>query len=150
MTVMAVHRFERFFRAAAGLDVDKDDLKRYSDFVSDKLHDLLVIGQGTAKANGRDVLEPRDLPITMGLQQCVHVFRELDEEIELQPILAQLATWPPLLDVTVSEETESRLPQVVGGLSVALARTIKVIDPDVKNPQTAHWEDAFRIFGLLL
>jgi hypothetical protein len=77
------------------------------------------------------------------------VFREFDEEIELQPILAQLATWP-LLPVTVCEETGSRLPEVVGGLSVALGRTIEVIDPDVKNPQTAHWEDAFRIFGLLL
>jgi hypothetical protein len=126
MTIMAVHRFERFFRAAAGLDVDKDDLKRYSEFVSDKLHDLLMIGQATAKANGRDILQPRDLPITKGLQESIHVFREVDEEIE------------------------SRLPEVVGGLSVALARTIKVIDPEVKNPQTAHWADAFRIFGLLL
>jgi hypothetical protein len=149
MTVMAVHRFERFFRAAAGLDVDKDDLKRYSEFVSDKLHDLLVIGQATAKANGRDILQPRDLPVTKGLQESIHVFREIDEEIELQPILAQLTKWPPL-DVTVSEETESRLPEVVGGLSVALARTIKVIDPEVKNPQATHWADAFRIFGLLL
>ncbi|WP_371402695.1 DUF1931 family protein [Kribbella sp. NBC_00662] len=149
MTVMAVHRFERFFRAAAGLDVDKDDLKRYSDFVSDKLHDLLTIGQGTAKANGRDILELRDLPITMGLQKSIHEFRELDEEIELEPILTQLTTWPPL-GVTVSQEAESRLPEVVGGLSVALARTLKVIDPDVKNPQTAHWEQAFRIFRLLL
>jgi hypothetical protein len=52
--------------------------------------------------------------------------------------------------VTVSEETESRSPELVGGLSVALARTIKVIDPDVKNPRTAHWEGAFRILGLLL
>ncbi|WUJ70076.1 DUF1931 family protein [Kribbella soli] len=149
MTVMAVHRFERFFRAAAGLDVDKDDLKRYSDFVSDKLHDLLLIGQGTAKANGRDVLQPRDLPVTKGLQESIHLFREIDEDIELQPILAQLAKWPPL-DVTLSDEAESRLPEVVGGLSVALARTIKVMDPKVKNPQTAHWADAFRIFGLLL
>jgi hypothetical protein len=126
MTIMAVHRFERFFRAAAGLDVDKDDLKRYSEFVSDKLHDLLMIGQATAKANGRDILQPRDLPITKGLQDSIHVFREVDEEIE------------------------SRLPEVVGGLSVALARTIKVIDPEVKNPQSAHWADAFSIFGLLL
>jgi hypothetical protein len=37
-----------------------------------------------------------------------------------QPVLAQLATWPSL-DVTVSEETEARLPGLVGGLSVALA-----------------------------
>ncbi|MEU8223656.1 DUF1931 family protein [Kribbella sp. NPDC048915] len=149
MTVMAVHRFERFFRAAAGLDVDKDDLKRYSDFISDKLHDLLVIGEGTAKANGRDIVQPRDLPITKGLQESIHAFREIDEEIELQPILAQLAKYAPF-DVTVSEETESRLPEVVGGLSVALARTFKIIDPEVKNPQAAHWEDVFQIFGLLL
>ncbi|MFC9631532.1 DUF1931 family protein [Streptomyces mirabilis] len=33
MTVMGVSKFERFFRAAAGLDVDKNDLKRYRDFV---------------------------------------------------------------------------------------------------------------------
>lgn len=33
MTVMAVSRFERFFRSAAALDVDKDDLKRHSYFI---------------------------------------------------------------------------------------------------------------------
>jgi len=149
MTVMAVSRFERFFRAAAALDVDKDDLKRYSDFVTEKLYDLLVMGKATAKANGRDIIEPQDLPVTKGLQESVHAFRALDEDIELQPVLAQLATWPPL-DVTVSEETEARLPGLVGGLSVALARTIKIIDPEVKNPATEHWERAFHIFKLLL
>jgi hypothetical protein len=39
MAVMALSTFERFFRAAAGLDVDKkDDLKRYSDFVNQKTY----------------------------------------------------------------------------------------------------------------
>jgi len=33
MPVFGVVRFERFFRLAAELDVDKDDLKRFSDFV---------------------------------------------------------------------------------------------------------------------
>jgi hypothetical protein len=149
MPVMAVNKFERFFRVAAGLDVDKDDIKRHSDFVSGKLYDLLLIGQATAKANDRDILQPSDLPITKGLQESIHQFRKLDEEIDLKPILAQLATSPPL-DVTMSEETESRLPEVVGGLSLALARTFKIIDPGVKNPQTEHWERAFRIFSLLL
>ena len=37
--VANVARFERFFRAAANLDVDKDDLKRYNDFVTDKIYD---------------------------------------------------------------------------------------------------------------
>jgi hypothetical protein len=149
MPVMAVNKFERFFRVAASLDVDKDDIKRHSDFVGGKLYDLLLIGQATAKANDRDIIQPNDLPITKGLQESIHQFRKLDEEIELQPILAQLATWPPL-DVTISEETESRLPGVVGGLSLALARTFKIIDPEVKNPQTEHWERAFRVFSLLL
>ena len=34
--VMGIARFERFFRAAAGLDVDKEDLKRYADFINRK------------------------------------------------------------------------------------------------------------------
>ena len=43
MAIMGVARFERFFRSAAGLNVDKDDLKRYNDFVHHKLYDLLMM-----------------------------------------------------------------------------------------------------------
>ena len=57
MPVFGVAKFERFFRAAAELDVDKNDLKRYSDFVERKLYDLLLIGQATAEANARDIVE---------------------------------------------------------------------------------------------
>ena len=149
MPVMAVNKFERFFRVAAGLDVDKDDIKRHSDFVSGKLYDLLLIGQATASANARDIVEPWDLPITKGLQESMHAFRKLDEEIELGPILGRLAAYPPL-DRALSEETEARLPAFVGGLSVALARTFRVIDPDVKNPQSRHWERVFDVFDRLI
>ncbi|GAA1148680.1 DUF1931 family protein [Nocardioides aquiterrae] len=149
MSVMGVPKFERFFRLAAGLDVDKEDLKRYSDFVGEKLYDLLVVAQANAQANGRDVIQPSDLPVTKGLQERIHEFRRLDEEVDLQPILVQLATWPPL-DVTVSEETESRLPAVVGGLSVALARTFRILDPDLKNPQTTQWDRSSDLMSLLL
>ncbi len=149
MPVIGVHKFERFFRLAAGLDVDKDDLKRCSDFVSEKLYDLLVIAQTSAKANNRDVLEPSDLPVTKGLQERIHEFRKLDEELELRPILLQLAKWPPL-DVTMSEETESRLPGIVGGLSVALARTFRVLDPEVRNPGALHWDRSLALMSLLL
>ena len=149
MPVMGVARFERFFRTAAGLDVDKDDLKRYSDFIDQKLYDLLVVGQAAAKANGRDVLQPSDLPITKGLQESIHDFGGIDEELELQPILDQLAARPPL-DVSLGEEAEARLPAIVGGLSVALAQTFRIIDPNAKNPRTEQWERAFRVFHLLL
>ena len=149
MPVMGVDKFERFFRLAAGLDVDKDDLKRFSDFIGEKLYDLLVIAQANAKANGRDVLQPNDLPVTKGLQERIHEFRRLDEEVDLQPILLQLTAWPPL-DVTVGEETASRLPAVVGGLTVALARTFRVLDPDLKNPQTTHWDRSTALMNILL
>lgn len=147
--VMNIAKFERFFRVAAGLDIDKNDLKRYSDFVHQKVYDLLMRGEATAKANGRDIIEPFDLPITKGLQECMHDFRDINEEIELQPILEYIATQPQL-DLTCSEETEAKLPCIVGGLSVALARTFKIIDPNVKNPQTMQWACAFSIFNLLL
>ena len=149
MPVMGVARFERFFRAAAGLDVDKDDLKRFDDFVGQQVYDLLLIAQAAAKANRRDVVQPSDLPITKGLQESIHDFERIDQEVELQPILDQLAARPQL-DLSLSEEVEARLPAIVGGLAVALARTLKIIDPDVKNPQSRHWERAFRIFNLLL
>jgi Domain of unknown function (DUF1931) len=78
VSMMGVVRFERFFRKAAGLDVDKSDLKRYGEFVDKKLYDLLLRGEAAAKANGRDVIQPFDLPITKGLQESIHAFRKMD------------------------------------------------------------------------
>ncbi|RCG31108.1 DUF1931 family protein [Sphaerisporangium album] len=149
MVVGEVTKFERFFRAAAGLDVDKQDLKRYYDFLNQKVYDLLIIAQAAAKANRRDVLEPYDLPVTKGLQEIMYVFRDLDQEIEVAPVLDRLTARPPL-DVTLSEETQERLPLVVGGLSMALARAFKIIDPETKNPQTRDWERVQQLFELLL
>jgi hypothetical protein len=149
MTLMAIPKFERFFRVAAGLDVDKDDLKRFSDFVFDEIHDLLLIGRDAAKSNGRDVIELYDLPITKGLQERMREFKKLDEELELASILTALAARPQM-DVSIGDETEARLPEVAGGVSIALARSFRLLDPGLKNPQTAHWERAFQLFDLLL
>jgi hypothetical protein len=149
MALFGVAKFERFFRVAAELDVDKNDLKRYSDFVERKLYDLLLIAQATAAANARDIVEPHDLPITKGLQESTHIFRTMNDEIELEPILGRLAGYPPL-DRSLSAQAEARLPMVVGGLSVALARIVTTIDPDVKNPQTRDWERAFRVVDQLI
>ena len=51
MNVMSVPTFERFFRNAAGIRVDKEDLKRYGEFLNKKLRDLLLIGEASARAN---------------------------------------------------------------------------------------------------
>ncbi|GAA2307318.1 DUF1931 family protein [Actinomadura luteofluorescens] len=149
MAVLGISRFERFFRAASGVDVDKNDLRRYHEFLDAKLYDLLLIGQARAKANGRDIIEPFDLPITKGLQECIHRFRRLDEEIEVEPILELLARRPPL-DIAVRDVTDERLPEIAGGLSYALAQTFRIVFPDRRNPQTTQWERVQRMFDLLL
>jgi hypothetical protein len=149
MAVMNVPTFESFFRTAAGLDVDKSDVKRYNDFVNEQIYDLLIIAQAKAKANTRDVIEPHDLPVAKGLQECIHRFRRLDEEIGLEPILEDLVARPQL-DLTLGEETQAELPGIAGGVSLALADAFKIIDPNLKNPQTAQWERAFRLFDLVL
>jgi hypothetical protein len=145
----AILRFERLFRVAARLDIDKADIKRYEEFVNHKIYDLLLRGEANARANGHLSIEPHDLPITKGLQESIRLFREIDEEIELRPILDHLANRPPF-ELEYSEETEAKLPDIAGGISVALARAFKLIDPELKNPQTRHWERAFSIFDLLL
>jgi hypothetical protein len=147
--VQGTRQVEHFFRAVAGLDVHKADVKRYYDFVDRKVSDLLLVAQDTAIANGRDKVELWDLPITKGLQESIRAFETLDTEVGLEPILEKAAP-RPLLDPSYSEETEARLPAIAGGLSVALARTFKVIDSHLKNHATEHWERAFQMFDQLL
>src|SRR5882672_6277314 len=139
LDVKGISKLERLFRMAAQLDVDKDDLQRYTDFVNQKIYDLLLRAEAAATANGRDIIQPHDLPITKGLQERVHEFKRFNAEIDLQSILDALAARPPL-DLAYSDETEAELPRIFGGVSVGLAKTFKIIDPDLKNPQTRHWE----------
>jgi hypothetical protein len=124
-------------------------MKRYLEFVNCTIYDLLLIGQAHAESNGRDIIEPPDLPITAGLQKTIHEFRKLDEEIEIGPILDYIAARPPL-SAAVSEETQQGLPEIFGGISVALARTLKILDPSARSIPPAEWDRAFRIFDLLI
>jgi hypothetical protein len=147
--LMKVAEFEKLFRLAAGLDVDKNDLRRLSDFLRNKIHNLLVVAERNAKYNGRDIIFEPDLPITKGLQETIREFRQMDVALELKPVLDALAALPPL-DLTVSEDVERLLPEIAGALVVAYARVLKELDPALKNPQTQHHERAERVFNLLL
>jgi hypothetical protein len=147
--VQGTHQIERFFRAAAGVDVDKEDIKRYYDFVDRKMADLLLMGQTTARSNDRITVEPRDIPITKGLQESIHAFEKLDLDIGLERILNEAVPEPPS-ELPYSDETEARLPVIAGGLSLGLARTFKIIDPEAKHAPTEMWEQAFQIFNQLL
>jgi hypothetical protein len=146
---MGFTKFERLFRVAGRVDVDRDDVQRYLDFVNDALYDMLVMAQATAKANVRDVIDPWDLPLTKGLQESTHAFERMDEEIGIEPILGELAARPPL-DVTLDEDTQARLPLIFGGITVALARTFRLIDAELKAVHSEEWERTFNLFRLLI
>jgi hypothetical protein len=120
-----------------------------SGFVFERTVDLLIRGQANAKANVRDTIEYWDLPITKGLQERIHEFEHLDRDIGLETFLAELVARPQL-DVTLSDETEARLPSVAGGLCTALACSFKVIDPKLANPSSEQWQRTFALFDLLL
>jgi hypothetical protein len=109
MLVMGIPKFERFFRAAAGPDVSKNDLKRYNDLVDAKLHDLFLIGTAGAKANS---------------------FQKLEEGIELRPLLDQLAAHPAL-GMDAAEETQQRLPSPAtpAALHGPLGRSLRTVRP---------------------
>jgi hypothetical protein len=64
------------------------------------------------------------------------------------PPLDGLEALPPM-DLELAEATASRLSVVAGGLSLALAHTIRIIDPGLKAPHADDWERAFSIFDLL-
>ena len=149
MPVMGFTKFERLFRAAAEVRVDRDDVKSYLEFVEDVIYDLLITAQATAKANGRDIIAPWDLPVTKGLQECVHEFERIEEEIELRPLLDTMAARPPL-DLALSTEAEARLPLLYGGITVALAKTFKIVDTEMKAVHRREWERAFALFRLLI
>ena len=149
MPVRNIAKVERFFRASSGLDIDKSDVKRYEDFVNRKIGDLLIRAQAVAKANDRDIVMPFDLPISKGLQESIQAFRDIDGDIGLEPVLDDFVARPQL-DVACSDEVDGIIGEIAGGLSIALARSFKIIEPDLKNPQSEHWERSYRIFDLLV
>jgi hypothetical protein len=90
----------------------------------------------------------QDLPITKGVQERMREFDKLEEAEEIRELLRQAVRQPPG-DVTFAEDTERLLPELFGGLSIALARSFRVVDPKVSNPSTEHWDRAFTLFRLV-
>ncbi len=147
--VMGIKQLQRLFRRDAGLEIDKSDVKRLSNFISKRLRALLLQGQVAASVNGRDIIDYQDIPITKGLQQAIHDFRAFDEELELGQILAQQQTLPPL-KMELSVLLEVKLPELVGGITLGLIRVFRTIDPDIKNPTPKEWEQVHAIYRILL
>jgi hypothetical protein len=141
--------FERFFRSVASIKIAKNDVRRFREFVDEQIDDIAIAGRNSAKWNGRDVVVAQDLPITKGVQERMREFDKLEEAEEIRELLRQAVRLPPG-DVTFAEDTERLLPELFGGLSIALARSFRVVDPKVANPSTEHWDRVFTLFRLVL
>jgi hypothetical protein len=147
--IMGYDRLKEFLRRSAGLDIDKSDTKQLTDIIGSKLNDLLVIGVRNASYNDRDVIMEPDLPLTKGFLEHMQEFRRYDEQLELKPILDHLATYPPL-ERSLSSDVEAMLPELVGTLAMLAGKAVKILDPDVKNPDSAMWERVLCLMDLLL
>jgi hypothetical protein len=143
------NHIKEFLRRSASVDIDKSDMKRLSDLIGGKLYDLLVIGVRNASYNDRDVIMEPDLPLTKAFLERMQDFRRYDEQIGLKEIFEQLAGYPPL-ERALSADVEAMLPAVAGTLAMLAGETMKVIDPDVKNPDNAMWDRVFTLMDVLL
>jgi hypothetical protein len=149
MDMAGIPDVQRFFRSVGSVDVDKADVQRFRTFVDEKVDDIAIAGRDAARWNGRDVIAPQDLPITRGLRERMREFGKLDEADQIRELLRGTLRRPPD-DVTFGEETEDVLTDVFGGISVALARSFRMVDPEVENPSTQHWDRVFDLFRLMV
>ena len=92
---------------------------------------------------------PRTCPSRKGSSSACTRFQKIDTDIGLLSLLEEMEVVPPT-DLALSEEAETKLPQVAGGVSVALARTIRILDPGLKAPHSKDWEEAFGVMDLLI
>jgi len=127
MAVVGFTKLQEIFRKSASLDIHKSDAKAITDIVENKLYDMLVMAQKSAKYNGRDIIWLADMPITKGFEETMESFKKLEEEVAAKDVAEMLTFYPPVLALEV--ELEERLPEITGALLVTLAKTMKAIDP---------------------
>ncbi len=149
MKIAGIKKFEKLFRKAGSMDVDKNDIVRLNEFINKAIYRLLETGMKRAKENGRDVVWYSDMPLTQGLESNIEAFRTYDEELDLSEILDTIAGLPPL-PLAIGEGIERQLPDIAGGITIALIKSMKIINPKVKNPQTEEWNRVTEVFETLL
>jgi len=149
MAVTGFHKIEALYKKASGLKVDHEKVKEISNVIDQKLYDLLVEAEANAKYNGRDVIWLSDLPLTKAMKESMQKFVELEEELELQPILDHLATLPPL-KYALEIELERKLPEIVGTLIYVLAMITKEFSPNDHTVSSDEMKKAERIFDLMI
>jgi len=146
--VVGFKKLEAVFRKAAGIDLDKSKADRVTDIVEKKFHDLLLVAVEKAGYNGRDVIMEPDLPITKGFEESLRQFKELEEEVDLQDVLAFLEKIPPL-KYPISADLEAKLPEYIGALMLIIAKVLKELGAG-RKPSSEDIDRCERILDLTL
>lgn len=149
-TIVGRTHLERFLREVAGVSADKSDLDRLTDIVSQKLHDLLIVGVRNASFNQRDVVMEPDLPLTKGLLETMQRYERMEQRLEVEPILQHLASEYPQLDRDLSYDVVNKLPDLVAALMIVAVQLVRLIDPNDRNPDTKTWDRVFQAMRLTL
>ncbi len=144
-----IPELERFLRSAAGVEADTGDVYRLHTFVDEKVDAMGFAARDVARANGRDVIVPCDLPIAPGVRERMHEFAALDAADEMRATLRGAPRRPPG-DVTYDEETQAVLVEVFGGIALALARSFRLLDPGLRHPEVTDWSRVFDLYRLVL
>ncbi len=147
--IFGAKRLQELVRRVSGLNYDRSDLKRLSDFVDDKLYDLVLIGVRHAGYNNRDLIIEPDLPLTKGLRESMQDFELYDEELDIGPVLEELAAYPQL-EREPSQEVIDLLPELLGTLIMVTAQVMTVVAPGVSNPDTETWDRVTEVMDQLI
>jgi len=76
-------------------------------------------------------------------------FELYEEELEIESILDQLATYP-MMDREPSQEVIDMLPSLMGTLIMVTTQLMTVVDPGVENPGGETWERVTETMDLLV
>ena len=147
--VFGAQRLEELVWRMSELELDKSDLQRLSDLVDEKLYHLLLTGVRHASYNNRDFIMEPDLPLTKGLRESMQDFELYEEEVEIQPILEQLATYPQL-EREPSQQVIDMLPDLVGTLIMVTTQLMTIIHPEISNPNDETWDRVTETMDLLI
>ncbi len=147
MGVASYKKLQILFRRGVGLDIDKSKAERIIEHTERVLRDMFDIAMEKAERRKAEEVVLDDIPLTKGIKEYMKKFHEIEEEIDVEPIIAylKLGKWVPL-----SKEVVEILPELVGTLLLLSGRVIKTISEDTRKPTATEVEKALSAIDLIL
>jgi histone H3/H4 len=144
-------QLKKILEETCELDVYKVEAERMMDIVEKKLADLFEVAYEKAKAERREEIMLRDLPLTKGFLASMELFRKAIERqnVDVEPIKKFVLRSIPV-EVPLQDELVDELPIITGTLFVLIGRVIKALHPDVERVKDEHIEEAKRVLDYTL